>query len=229
MLIITMLAVTHPSGQVVKGGNKQLPMLELSGKVKKIQLLTGDKGSYNPIVISLEMNLLNKGNVPIILLRDQPICINANVTKTLLDMKNESNFVYNLASSSDFVSANEWKEFKRELNKDIPPSTMTSIVSPMNSITYGYDLRLNLPQEERSLNSYRSELSFKQLQELSPVLLRLSGCDFRNYGIENESSKNRSDFANQLKKRWHQYGALWLDLIDSEPIELDFSSANFGT
>lgn len=210
-----------------KNYNDKLSILQLSGKVREVRILNSTDNSYTPIVFSLEMDLTNTGSVPLILLREKPVCTNVLIAESLIDLeRNHQNISsHNLAVSSNFTNDKAWNKIKKKLNKDTPPSELVMMLAPHTSVKYNYDLRLNLPVKEVQQSSYWKQMSLEQLKGVSSLILKFAGCNFEDYGIVNGRKNNRAAFVNSLQKKWKNHGYLWLESIDSEPIPFDLGSA----
>jgi hypothetical protein len=230
--IAVLLVFVLDLGTVAQFDTENRGSLEFSGTVRKIEInkykTSEDPHHSTPVFVTLKMRLSNTGLTPVILLRTDTVCMGANVAKTVVELRNRSGVFASydgFNSSGDFIGEKAWGQFKKRLNKPSPPSDLTEIIRAGESIEVNLEVQFNLPTEQgkRAGLAYSNQYSLDELKQLSPLLVSIYGCEFRNYGMENDANKGRIAFSKRLQKRWSNSGFLWLDQIDSKPISLDMN------
>lgn len=215
-LLIVMLQISA----LAQENNAQLSLL---GEVQSVEIVKDNYG-WSQIKVNLQMELVNTGTKPIILLREGPVFPGAVIAKVSEDPKKPNILATSYGGESNDISS-KWSILRQKLDQPSPPSDLTKILLPTESWTLETTARLSVPTDSKVDISYGKKESLKVIKNLSPVSLRVI-CEVWSWNIEElDDEREKLKFGHKLKERWKNFGSLWLDEIYSEPILLNLNSA----
>ena len=210
----------------------ETPKLTITGMVEEIALekRPDDSDSYISD-IKIRLTLKNESSVPIIFLQKHFISTNAEVTAQTEENEIQLGRTLNIGSSFA-MKKKEWRELKKKYKKPKPPENLTRIVNPNETIEFEDVINLDsalsnsgsigvLSNRTASLGIWKkqSQIQMKiRYETWSPLELRLGG-KFRE--------DKKIGFVKKLRKKWKNFGYLWTDNIEVEPISINFNPTTF--
>jgi hypothetical protein len=203
-----------------KKNNEIKPKLLFSGIINGItyEKIDSIHGNYEGSQIKLKLSLENKSSIPIIFLRQKTV-LETSIWENIKsggigDRLDEDSLIL----ESYLLKIEDWRKYKKLINRSKPPKMETYIILPNQKIEF----------DETCVTDFRN------LRNSLPVWLKVKKTTWDKLPIHiNNSDKadtnEKPQFYKKLQKRWQKYGYLWLDDIVSEPIPLDLSSAVIKT
>ena len=193
--------------------------LTLRGRVESVWVKEIDRSS-SLIEIKLQMELINVGVRPIILLQREPLFPGGALAKKPEDFDGHNLLAADAGWPSNDISP-EWETLRSNLDKPSPPAGETRLLMPGESWPVETSVKLVVPTDSSKYTSSRKKESLSTIQQLSPVWLRVV-CELWPWNVEPlNADRNQLKFGHALQERWRDAGFLWLDEIYSEPIMLD--------
>jgi hypothetical protein len=209
LLSVSAKGATHPTAKA----------LCLRGQVKSVEIEANPSSASAFIRIKLQVEFVNTGTEPIILLRRTPSFVAAALAKEPSDF--ESGKV--LAADGVWPAhsiAPEWAALRAQLDKP-RPSDETRVLLPNESWSLETVVGVDVPVDPSRYTSSRKKESLQVIQQLSPLWLRITS-EVWPWNLEETGAERENlSLGHKLQKRWRGVGLLWLDTIYSEPIMLD--------
>ena len=206
-------------------GNVERKELVLRGRVKSLEIDEYDPQVAVFIRITIEAQFVNTGSKPIILLKRNPLFVEAALTK---EQAFDRRHLLAVDGGWPAISDNpEWISLRKSLDKRQPPEDETRVLKPKESWTVEATVGLTVPIDPKRYTSSRKKERLQVLQSLSPLWLWVT-CEIWPDNVEG-LARNRSQlpFGHKLQRRWSNLGFLWLKAMRSEPIPFDLSIATY--
>ena len=203
LVVAILLGVTLPSS----GTAVESKSLRLQGKVLRVKRTVQEAGYL--FDLDLELELVNVGERPIILLRGAYHTGEWWLLNTVLYLEpgnSQSVLYYGGTSPANSQSMSQWGKLRAQLSRPTPPKNLTYVIAPGEKVVF-----------HQSTFVIVSGSDLKTLRRKHWLQVQLEMWPFN---IEN--GFDRRDFLNLLTKRWAKEGVLWGDIIISEPIEVSF-------
>lgn len=195
--------------------------LQLRGKVTKVTRRVEDQ-SHIVFDVNLELEIVNKGVKPIILLKREP-WLGAELLARSPEDAASNRYVYNSSHwpSVYRASGNEWERLTQKLDQSSPPSELTLILYPQ--ATWKYETSTILYIEKKGSFDKTSK-PWDEIRQISPLWLQVV-LEMWPINVEPRVDPENLEFGKKLRRRWQQDGELWLDKILSEPISINLNDA----
>lgn len=217
------LAITEEQAKDARAADRT--GLVLHGRVKSIEIDEYDPQVAVFVRITIEAQFVNAGSKPIILLKRNPLFVEAALTK-----EQTFDHRYLLAVDGAWPSISEdreWILLRKSLDKWEPPKDETRVLKPKELWTVEATVGLTVPIDSKGYTSSTKKERLQVLQSLSPLWLWVT-CEIWPDNIEGlVPDRDRLPFGHRLQKRWRNLGFLWLDTMRSEPIPFDFNIATY--
>jgi len=115
----------------------------------------------------------------------------------------------------------KWTALRAGLDKPSPPTAETRTLMPNETWLVDASVGVTVPVDpKRDISSVNKE-SLEVIRRLSPIWFRVT-CEVWPWNLEGMGpSREKLEFGHKLQGRWHQFGLLWLDEVNSEPMKLD--------
>lgn len=215
------LLAANASAQSASGQTSKV--LTLRGRVESVRVKEIDRSSAL-IDIKLQMELVNVGIRPIILLQREPLFPGGALARKPEDFAEGNLLAADAGWPANDISP-EWATLRSNLDKPRPPADATRLLMPGESWPVETSVRLVVPTDPDKYTSSRKKESLATIQQLSPVWLRVV-CELWPWNVEPlTTDRNQLKFGHKLQERWKKTGLLWLDEIYSEPMMLDVRTA----
>ena|SRR5262245_15255186 len=191
------------------------------------------------IRLELRNDLINKGATPIILwkpfilwepkvgldsFREAPyVFTGLKISRDPAFAKKDILDEYYGGPSASFWIA--WENMRKALDQAIPPSRLTRIVLPAQSLTF--DSTVTIVCNKKPSGSIPDHPTFNELQEAGTLWLRVY-YETWSLNLERDSPDAiKRRFGHKLQERWKKYGKLLLDDMYSEPIKIELKEATY--
>jgi hypothetical protein len=213
----------------------QKPTLKITGSIKEIAMqesYPNTKSAFYITYIKLNLKLTNEGSVPVIFLQDTPVIISADILQR--ENGNDIFLAGNPNSrSSYFMEAKDWTKLKSSLDKPTPPISSTRTVNPKETLEFEGFVRLNIPKfDDYTQDFYRKTATLNFIQKHSPAQINFRCATWSTLTLVingRTKEKKKSEFAEKLRNRWKNFGYLWTEDIEAQPLSTDFNSVIFKT
>lgn len=226
LLVGVMLGPILPGVQATSNSGENETSLVLRGRVKSVEIEEYDPQVAAFIRITVEAQFVNTGVEPILLLKRNPLFVEAALTKQQESFDRRHLLAVNGASPA-ISAAQEWISLRRRLDKSTPPLDETLVLKPKDSWTVEATVGVTVPIDPKHYTSSTKKEKLEVLQALSPVWLWVT-CEIWPENVEGLiRNRDQLPFGHRLQKRWRSTGLLWLDYIRSEPIPLDLKTAMY--
>lgn len=194
------------------------PSVELKGKIKSVKLNSEDK-SYISFDLVINMEFINKSDVPI-LLSKREIWLNSKfITSSLKDFSDKK-YLYESTMYPSNYNSPKLEKYRQQINIITPPQEYFRYISPNNSWCFNIDTVIEIPKKSGE-SLYK--MSWNEIKSSSQLWMQLE-VNFWYSNIEPVEFREEKRFGKKLRKQWEKYGYLWLDDVKSEPILLDLKS-----
>jgi hypothetical protein len=233
--IALLILVVLFSFQIVKAGGP----LELSGKISSIEI--EDKKDSVLVAVHVRISFNATGDEPVLLwkqtypdevLNGRFLCTNSKILGMLAAEKEEKILYYHNCALPSIQRTPAWQNARKRLDSKTLPLDEVQIIKRGESFVYDDVLKF-IFSKKRSQNSNDPlwgqssdhDVLWDQIKYAQNLSLSLT---YRVWSPELEprsANQEEKPFGKTLQKRWKEYGYLWLDDIQSEPIELDLKTA----
>jgi hypothetical protein len=184
--------------------SRQSAGLRLEGKVISVKRTARE--SSDLFDVDLELEFINSGEKPIILLRGTydegkwwlvmtQLSVDPTDDKTSLHIGG--------GTAPNSRSMRIWRTLRKQLDRPLPPKGLTYVVAPGEKVVYRLSTFVILSGDDRKMVD--RNLWLRVRLEMWPFNLEAIG---------------RSDLQNELRRRWAKQGILWVDSIISDPIQI---------
>jgi hypothetical protein len=183
-----------------------------------------DKSSVR-IKLKAKLRFINAGERPLILLDREP-WTNLETLSLSREDAEAGRIVFDNVHLPSIYRApgNEWERLTRDLDKRQPPPGLTRILPPGGAWEFEWDYWWTMSKETYN---YGGEVKgWNELRAKSPLWLTFSfGMWPSNVEPNVRRRGERKEFGHRLRRRWAEFGDLWLDSVGSEPVELNIKDA----
>lgn len=226
-LILALLLALLPCASAeagARGRQGERPALRVTGEVLSASAEEYEK-LYVRLKLKVRLRFYNAGARPLILLDREPWVGSESLSLTREDAY-AGRFVHVGSHWPSLYRApgNEWERLTRDLDQKQPPPALTRIIPPGGSWEWVDDYRWTMSKEMNNNGNTRG--NWNELRGKSPLWLTLS---FEMWPANVEPNVRggggRDEFGNKLRRRWKEFGDLWLAHISSEPLELRVDEA----
>lgn len=212
------------------------PKLVLRPTVLGVEVKPSDKWA-TIILIKLSLELENNSDTPIILYKmndsalkmfnapfqDIPRLDGKVLVKDLADLDSIFRQLIGAYHGASDVSSNpQWREIRKSIDKPTPPENLTVVILPHKSVKFDREAGMVVTNKRNRPAREGEDKSLEELKQVSQFFLRVWVNLWPSWGIEETT---RKELGLRLRERWQQFGFLWLDQIDSIPVQVDLKKA----
>lgn len=198
--------------------NKQ-PKLSLQGKVENVLIEKEAKSSL--IKIKLNLSLKNESNKRIIFL-DYPVFFPGELILAPAQKGIEDEIlVTSYGGYSCQYNAEEWVRDRNAFKDQEKPDKNVYFLDSGQEKLINVEVRLIVANLDNSQYfSTERDKSLETLQTFASLRLQVTTELYPSWGLEPKCKVEKLKFGKILRKKWENYGYLWLDDVTSEPMLL---------
>lgn len=204
------------------------PDLNVKGVIKEIEMQEAYSNTGSAILMTkfkIAYSLKNQGSKPVIFMQNHPYI---NQSQVVAEKFNNEPFLVWTFGISDKLATfpTRWEKMTAEMDRPSPPAHLTRIVKPGETIEFEEFTTLDIPK----FTPYSMASFLDYIQKRSPAQLKttLDTWTTVTFFINSQSRESiQTNFAKSLRKKWIDFGYLWIDDIEVEPISIDCDSVIF--
>ena len=187
----------------------------------RIEALTIAKESntYKNFKVTYCFEFVNDGTEPIILLQPnywlKPWFEGIVLSRTVEDMR-AARYVSVQTHGPALDDSPVWKRLRIKLDQPKPPGDLTRILAPGKRWKITENSYISFKKKGVII---QPDQPWAVIRKISPLYLQARFIMWP-FNLEPDREWDNPKFGKRLRKRWKQYGTLWLDNIDSEPIPI---------
>lgn len=204
----------------------QNPPVEFRGKIKSIKLNSEDKG-YLYIDLKIEFEFLNKSERPVLLSKRKPWEYSQYIASSVENLSRRE-YLYRSSIGAGNDISPKWERYRRKLDRTAPPKKHFRYVLPKQSWRFEFETVLSITKIVDGGNGFtflgNNKIDWSEMKSL-PELWMTTEIPLWFSNIEPIADRDERRFGKKLREQWKQYGFLWLDDMESEPLRLDLKSA----
>lgn len=206
------------------------PMI-LSGRITNV--IKEEKGDSVVLSLALTMSFQNVSEKPILLTvssypKSSPYYIPDNsfmsiCAKVTGMLEAAEKILYSSCSLPSIEGTSDWQNIRKEFDRKIPPQHRIKFLNPGQSFEFESRVRVSFLREQDPYSVNRENALWNEIVAAKCLVLRMT---YRIWSLELEprsGDRNDRPFGKELQKRWKDYGYLWLEDINSQPIEIQLN------